>query len=74
MVFLFYSTFLAICVILFIRLSFNMQVDSVSGDLVMNNGTPPWWSFHDLNPLDLTGCQGLSGPLAIVVSEETPRM
>ncbi|XP_020101782.1 piezo-type mechanosensitive ion channel homolog isoform X3 [Ananas comosus] len=48
-------------------------VDSVSGNLVMNNGTPPWWSFHDLNPLDLTGCQGLSGPLAIVVSEETPQ-
>lgn len=51
-----------------------MQIDSVSGELLLNNGTPPWWSFYDTNPSDLAGCQGLNGPMAIVVSEETPRM
>jgi hypothetical protein len=39
----------------------------------LNNGTPPWWSFYDTNPSDMAGCQGLDGPMAIVVSEETPR-
>jgi hypothetical protein len=50
-----------------------MQIDSVSGELLLNNGSPPWWSFYDTNPADLAGCQGLYGPMAIVVSEETPR-
>ena len=50
-----------------------MQIDSVSGELLLNNGTPPWWSFYT-KPSDLAGCQGLNGPMAIVVSEETPRM
>uniref|UniRef100_A0A0E0FIX5 Piezo non-specific cation channel R-Ras-binding domain-containing protein n=1 Tax=Oryza nivara TaxID=4536 RepID=A0A0E0FIX5_ORYNI len=49
------------------------SIDSVSGELLLNNGTPPWWSFYDTNPSDLAGCQGLNGPMAIVVSEETPR-
>ncbi|KAK3164410.1 hypothetical protein QOZ80_1AG0017640 [Eleusine coracana subsp. coracana] len=48
-------------------------IDSVSGELVLNNGIPPWWSFYDTNPSDLAGCQGLNGPMAIVVSEETPQ-
>ncbi|CAL4963575.1 unnamed protein product [Urochloa decumbens] len=47
-------------------------IDSVSGQLLLNNGTPPWWSFYT-NPSDLAGCQGLNGPMAIVVSEETPQ-
>ncbi|PKA54925.1 hypothetical protein AXF42_Ash000761 [Apostasia shenzhenica] len=46
---------------------------SVSSDLYLNRGSPPWWSFHDVNALDLVGCKGMSGPVAIVVSEETPR-
>uniref|UniRef100_A0A0E0MWP1 Uncharacterized protein n=1 Tax=Oryza rufipogon TaxID=4529 RepID=A0A0E0MWP1_ORYRU len=49
------------------------SIDSVSGELLLNNGTPPWWSFYDTNPSDLAGCQGLNGPMAIVVSEETPQ-
>ncbi|KAL6627895.1 hypothetical protein ACP70R_031621 [Stipagrostis hirtigluma subsp. patula] len=48
-------------------------IDSVSGELLLNNGTTPWWSFYDTNPSDLAGCQGLNGPMAIVVSEETPQ-
>ncbi|XP_072996398.1 piezo-type mechanosensitive ion channel homolog isoform X2 [Typha latifolia] len=48
-------------------------VDSVSGVLSMNRGTSSWWSFHDLNQSFLAGCQGLTGPMAIVVSEETPQ-
>ncbi|TVU20778.1 hypothetical protein EJB05_30374 [Eragrostis curvula] len=48
-------------------------IDSVSGELLLNNGTPPWWSFYNTNPSDLAGCQGLNGPMAIVVSEETPQ-
>jgi hypothetical protein len=51
-----------------------VQIDSVSGELLLNNGTPPWWSFYDTNPSDLAGCHGQNGPMAIVVSEETPRM
>uniref|UniRef100_A0ACD5VI83 Uncharacterized protein n=1 Tax=Avena sativa TaxID=4498 RepID=A0ACD5VI83_AVESA len=49
------------------------SIDSVSGELLLNNGTPPWWSFYDTNPSDLAGCQGQNGPVAIVVSEETPQ-
>jgi piezo-type mechanosensitive ion channel component 1/2 len=51
-----------------------VQADSVSGDLVLNNGTTPWWSYYNLNLTDSAGCNGLDGPMAIVVSEETPRM
>ncbi|GFZ13684.1 hypothetical protein Acr_23g0020690 [Actinidia rufa] len=32
-----------------------------------------WWSFHDINPLNISGCGGLVGPTAIIVSEETPQ-
>lgn len=49
------------------------SIDSVSGELLLNNGTTPWWSFYDTNPSDLAGCQGQNGPMAIVVSEETPQ-
>ncbi|XP_051209733.1 piezo-type mechanosensitive ion channel homolog isoform X2 [Lolium perenne] len=49
------------------------SIDSVSGELLLNNGTYPWWSFYNTNPSDLAGCQGQNGPMAIVVSEETPQ-
>ncbi|PQM35011.1 piezo-type mechanosensitive ion channel homolog [Prunus yedoensis var. nudiflora] len=29
--------------------------------------------FHDINSSDVDGCGGLRGPMAIIVSEETPR-
>ncbi|MCL7046756.1 hypothetical protein MKW94_016922 [Papaver nudicaule] len=46
-------------------------VDQVSGDLVLNRGDTEWWSFNDLNAS--IGCGGLTGPMAIIVSEETPQ-
>ncbi|KAI4369413.1 hypothetical protein MLD38_017853 [Melastoma candidum] len=48
-------------------------VDSVSGDLVLNRGNPEWWSFHDIDIPNVKGCRSLSGPTAVVVSEETPQ-
>ncbi|OVA04417.1 Piezo family [Macleaya cordata] len=48
-------------------------VDQVSGDLVLNRGSTEWWSFHDINASDVSGCGGLTGPMAILVSEETPQ-
>ncbi|KAI3975725.1 hypothetical protein MKX01_023151 [Papaver californicum] len=46
-------------------------VDQVSGDLILNRGNTEWWSFNDLNAS--TGCGDLTGPMAIIVSEETPQ-
>ncbi|KAK3441684.1 hypothetical protein EUGRSUZ_B02004 [Eucalyptus grandis] len=48
-------------------------VASVSGDLVLNRGHPGWWSFHDTDAPNIRGCGTLAGPMAIVVSEETPQ-
>ncbi|XWS31628.1 hypothetical protein CRYUN_Cryun23aG0092700 [Craigia yunnanensis] len=45
---------------------------SVSADLVINRTAFEWWSFHDINSSDVRGCGGLTGPMAIIVSEETP--
>ncbi|KAJ4842517.1 hypothetical protein Tsubulata_034651 [Turnera subulata] len=47
------------------------SVDLVSGDLVLNHGNPQWWSFHDSNVS--FGCADMNGPMAIIVSEETPQ-
>lgn len=47
--------------------------DMVSGDLIMNQGAQPWWAFHHDNVSDDEGCGSLRGPIAIVVSEETPQ-
>lgn len=52
--------------------SFDQEVNAVSADLVMNRETFKWWSFHDINSSDVKGCGGLAGPMAIVISEETP--
>lgn len=49
------------------------QVSDVTADLVLHHGSSQWWSFHDVNSLDAYGCGSLSGPMAVVVSEETPR-
>ncbi|XP_031401099.1 piezo-type mechanosensitive ion channel homolog isoform X1 [Punica granatum] len=48
------------------------EVNAVSTDLVLNHGEFQWWSFHDINSSDVSGCEGLTGPMAIIVSEETP--
>uniref|UniRef100_A0A7N0TBC5 Piezo non-specific cation channel R-Ras-binding domain-containing protein n=1 Tax=Kalanchoe fedtschenkoi TaxID=63787 RepID=A0A7N0TBC5_KALFE len=51
---------------------FEQQVGSVSADLVLHRDFPEWWSFDSLNFSNMTGCGDLTGPMAIVVSEETP--
>ncbi|CAN6452751.1 unnamed protein product [Victoria cruziana] len=53
---------------------FEEDVESVSGDLILNHGIMQWWSFHDANASVMEKfCRGLKGPSAIVVSEETPQ-
>ncbi|KAL8513510.1 hypothetical protein ACS0TY_012829 [Phlomoides rotata] len=49
------------------------QVNDVNADLVLHTETYKWWSFVDVNPLNGYSCQGVSGPMAVVVSEETPQ-
>ncbi|KAL5561618.1 hypothetical protein UlMin_031365 [Ulmus minor] len=52
--------------------SLEVQNNSVNGNLVLNRANYEWWSFRDMNANDLNGCGGLTGPTAVVVSEETP--
>ncbi|KAK9733565.1 hypothetical protein RND81_04G075400 [Saponaria officinalis] len=52
---------------------FEPEVNAVNAYLSINRQIPEWWSFYDINPLNFTGCEGLNGPMAIVVSEETPQ-
>ncbi|XP_017979538.1 PREDICTED: piezo-type mechanosensitive ion channel homolog [Theobroma cacao] len=51
---------------------FEQEVSSVSADLVINHAAFEWWSFHDINSSNVRGCRDLTGPMAIIVSEETP--
>ncbi|XP_058752948.1 piezo-type mechanosensitive ion channel homolog isoform X1 [Vicia villosa] len=53
--------------------SLEQSVELVSGDLVLNRGDPEWWSFYDLDISDSHGCGKFPGPMAIIVSEETPQ-
>ncbi|KAK7258817.1 hypothetical protein RIF29_24404 [Crotalaria pallida] len=53
--------------------SLEQTVDLVSGDLVLNRGNPEWWSFYDIDISDAHGCGEFPGPMAIIVSEETPQ-
>ncbi|KAG9142767.1 hypothetical protein Leryth_005526 [Lithospermum erythrorhizon] len=53
--------------------NFDQEANDVSGDLTLNREDFNWWSFHDINSLDVRGCGGLTGPMAIIVSEETPQ-
>ncbi|KAJ7977462.1 piezo-type mechanosensitive ion channel-like [Quillaja saponaria] len=46
--------------------------NSVSADLIIKHESFDWWSFHDINSSDLSGCGRMGGPMAIIVSEETP--
>ncbi|KAF5954962.1 hypothetical protein HYC85_007818 [Camellia sinensis] len=45
----------------------------VTGDLVLNHGSLEWWSFHDIDASNVSVCGELAGPMAIIVSEETPQ-
>ncbi|XP_058187359.1 piezo-type mechanosensitive ion channel homolog isoform X2 [Rhododendron vialii] len=47
--------------------------ETVVADLIIHRGSPEWWSFHDISSLDVNGCGGLAGPMAVIVSEETPQ-
>ncbi|GAB2234344.1 hypothetical protein Drorol1_Dr00003592 [Drosera rotundifolia] len=45
----------------------------VNADVVINREPREWWSFIDMNSLNVSECEGFTGPMAIVVSEETPQ-
>ncbi|XP_068337805.1 piezo-type mechanosensitive ion channel homolog [Pyrus communis] len=49
-----------------------LEDNFISADLVLNRANYEWWSFRDINSSDVNGCGGLTGPMAIIVSEETP--
>ncbi|KMZ74336.1 hypothetical protein ZOSMA_12G00200 [Zostera marina] len=55
-----------------IRFTENME-NLVNGEITLNQGKPPWWSFNDTNAPYVKECVGMTGPMAIVVSEETPQ-
>ena len=38
----------------------------------MNHANYDWWSFHDINASNFSGCGSLTGPTAVVISEEMP--
>nr|GFD49150.1 piezo-type mechanosensitive ion channel homolog [Tanacetum cinerariifolium] len=45
----------------------------VAAELILNRGNSNWWSFYDISWLESNVCGDLMGPMAIVVSEETPQ-
>ncbi|KAJ4842906.1 hypothetical protein Tsubulata_023830 [Turnera subulata] len=51
---------------------YEQEGNSVSANLIMNREEFSWWSFRDLNSSNLTECGSLTGPMAIIISEETP--
>ncbi|KAG9157001.1 hypothetical protein Leryth_009041 [Lithospermum erythrorhizon] len=52
---------------------FEQEANDVSADLTLNHGYIEWWSFRDINSFDAHVCGNLTGPTAIIVSEETPQ-
>lgn len=52
---------------------FDQEANGVDGMLVLNRGESEWWSFYDISLLNSSVCGDLMGPMAIVVSEETPQ-
>ncbi|WZZ47891.1 hypothetical protein YC2023_047998 [Brassica napus] len=54
--------------------SFEDQTDEVSADILMNHADSKWWwSFHNLKASEnISACEGMDGPVAIIMSEETP--
>ncbi|XP_076898654.1 piezo-type mechanosensitive ion channel homolog isoform X1 [Bidens hawaiensis] len=52
---------------------FDQEATGVDGALFLNRGESQWWSFYDISLLNSTVCGDLMGPMAIVVSEETPQ-
>ncbi|XP_073315003.1 piezo-type mechanosensitive ion channel homolog isoform X1 [Primulina huaijiensis] len=52
---------------------FEQEVNDVTADLVLHHGSSEWWSFHVFNSFNTSSCLGMLGPMAIIVSEETPQ-
>ncbi|KAI3800979.1 hypothetical protein L1987_29079 [Smallanthus sonchifolius] len=52
---------------------FDQEATGVDGVLFLNRGESQWWSFIDVSLLNSSVCGDLMGPMAIVVSEETPQ-
>ncbi|XP_022960461.1 piezo-type mechanosensitive ion channel homolog isoform X1 [Cucurbita moschata] len=49
------------------------QEDSfVNADLILNRENYEWWSFHDVQPINVSECGRFTGPVAFVISEEIP--
>lgn len=49
------------------------QDGAVNADLILNREQFEWWAFKDVNPPNISKfCGGLTGPMAIIISEETP--
>ncbi|XP_074311534.1 piezo-type mechanosensitive ion channel homolog isoform X2 [Silene latifolia] len=48
-------------------------VELVSANLTLHRASPGWWSFDDLDPLGVSDHCGPAGPVAVIVSEETPQ-
>lgn len=53
---------------------FLLQKDEVSADILINRADFKWWwSFHNLKASEnISACEGMDGPVAIIMSEETP--
>lgn len=51
-----------------------LQKDEVSADILINHADFKWWwSFHNLKASEnISACEGMDGPVAIIMSEETP--
>ncbi|PWA92008.1 Piezo non-specific cation channel, R-Ras-binding domain protein [Artemisia annua] len=52
---------------------FDQKEGGVDAELLLNRGNSTWWSFYDISWLESNACGDLMGPMAIVVSEETPQ-
>nr|XP_043619300.1 piezo-type mechanosensitive ion channel homolog [Erigeron canadensis] len=53
--------------------AFDQEATGVDGKVFLNRGESEWWSFYDISLLNSSVCGDLVGPMAIVVSEETPQ-
>ncbi|KAI3752438.1 hypothetical protein L2E82_24470 [Cichorium intybus] len=52
---------------------FDQKAGGVDAKLLLHRGSAEWWSFYDIDWLNSSACGDLMGPMAIVVSEETPQ-
>ena len=50
----------------------HLQDSFVNADLILNRENYEWWSFHDVQPINVSECGRFTGPVAFVISEEIP--